>query len=168
MSYGVVNRPQKPGATMRVWELADEITDRKGRTARRKEVIDAYVAENGNPNTASTQFYYWKDARTEAGQQTATASPPESQGAVFRLRLGQDGAVRLPDEVLRAMGLRKGAVVAARLEEGELRLAEPVAALRRVQEALRPLADHLRAEGRSVVEELISERRSEALREDKG
>ena len=53
-------RPQPGTLTGRVWELADEITREKGRRAERREVIERYVAENGNRNTAGTQYQHWK------------------------------------------------------------------------------------------------------------
>ncbi|CAN5617723.1 hypothetical protein BH23PSE1_BH23PSE1_10130 [soil metagenome] len=49
------SRPAAGTATGRVWDLADAISRAAGRKARRREVIDAYAAEGGNPNTASTQ-----------------------------------------------------------------------------------------------------------------
>lgn len=86
---------------------------------------------------------------------------PVPEGSVFRLEVARNGALRLPPEVLEALGLPKGGVLSARLEAGELRLAEPVAALRRLQAMLEPLAERLRADGQSVVDELIADRRAE-------
>ena len=54
-------RPGLGTKTGRVWEIADEITREKGRPAKRREVIGRFTAENGNANTANTQYQYWKD-----------------------------------------------------------------------------------------------------------
>ena len=90
------------------------------------------------------------------------ARAPALDGSVFRLEVARNGTLRLPPEVLDALGLSNGGTLSARLEAGELRLAEPVAALRRLQAMLEPLAERMRADGVSVVDELIADRRAEA------
>lgn len=166
MNYGLVNKP-KSGATLRVWELADSISEQMGRMARRKEVIERFVGEGGNPNTASTQFQYWKMAQEESGpaasdRQDAEAPSPDQ---VLRLDVASDGTLKLPPDVLRGLEVPNGGILSGRLENGQLTLVEPLVALRRVQEALRPYRDQLRAEGRSAVDELIAGRRAETARE---
>lgn len=156
MSYGLMNKPKSPGATQRIWEIATDITHSKGRLARRKEVIDAFVAEGGNPNTASTQYYYWKDAQATESAATDT-EPPVGDGSVLRLRVGANGVLTLPPAVLEAMGLSNGGMVAATLCGGELRLVEPVQALRQMKGVL---ASAKRPDER-VVDAFLNERGAE-------
>ncbi len=84
---------------------------------------------------------------------------------VFSLDVSEKGMLHLPPELTKGLEIDGGGVLSARLENGQLTMVEPVVALRRVQEALRPLANKLKAEGRSIVDELIAERREEAARE---
>ncbi len=148
-------RPAEGTATARVWELADAITAANGRKARRGEVVEAYVAEGGNANTASTQFYYWSQSaeRTEA--------PPELLRGPLQLRIGEDGGLVLPPELTAGIELGADRRVTARVVDGELRLITPVVALRK----LRATAKALAPEGMSVVDEFIAEKRREAERE---
>lgn len=101
-----------------------------------------------------------RDAATAADPAPAREVP--GPDTVLRLTVAADGTLKLPPEVLRGLDLPQGGVLSGRLENGQLTLIEPLVALRRVQEALRPLSDRLRAEGRSIVDELIAERRAEA------
>lgn len=54
-----VRRPSAGTTTRRVWEIADMLSQQHGRPAKRKEVIDACVAESINASTATTQFGKW-------------------------------------------------------------------------------------------------------------
>ena len=145
--------------TGRVWEIADALSERLGRRADRKAVVDACVAEGGNPNTASTQYFHWKqayDARRGGRQDTLGSVPPS------RLAVGRDGRLVIPSEMRAAMLLGDEAAVTAEVVDGELRILSPKAAVRRVQALARRLD-----KGRgSAVDELIAERREEARRED--
>lgn len=80
----------------------------------------------------------------------------------LRLKAASDGALQLPAEVMAELGIEGGGTLFGRMENGKLTLVAPRVALRRVQAAVRPLRDRLRAEGRSIVGELISDRREEA------
>lgn len=104
------------------------------------------------------------DARKVRAKEFADAAETVSTGDVFRVTVEKGGAIRLPGAVLTALGVSDGEVLSARLEGGELRLAEPVAALRRVQAMLAPVRETLKP-GSSVADELIAERRAEARRE---
>ena len=88
------------------------------------------------------------------------------EDTVMRFDVSADGTLRLPPEVMAGLDIRGGGTLCGRLENGQLTLVEPLVALRRVQEALRPLRDKLRAEGRSIVDELIAGRHAEAKREE--
>lgn len=98
-------------------------------------------------------------------ESVGSVGPSAVESVVFRITVGRDGALMLPPEALRALGLAQGGVLSARFDQGELRLAEPVTALRNVQKMLAPLRERLRREGLLASEELIAERRAEAARE---
>lgn len=153
MNFGLVNKPKSPGATMRVWEIADDITRRSGREAKRKEVIEAYVSEGGNLNTASTQYYYWKTARAEekTGEVHAVGSPPPK-----RLKVADNGALTLSSEITRCLDLGPGDVVEARVVNGEIRLISTHELVRRAKGAL---AD-MKAGEESIVDEFLAGRRA--------
>jgi len=109
-----------------------------------------------------------RDVATAAAQSPESAQAVPGPDDVLRIEVAADGTLRLPPGVLRGLEIPKGGVLSARLAEGHLTLAEPLVALRRVQARLRPLHDRLKAEGRSIVDELIAERRAEAAREEGG
>ncbi|MEH6717365.1 MAG: hypothetical protein V7704_00675 [Aurantimonas endophytica] len=153
------NPPDAHSKTGRVWEIADTLSKRLGRRADRKAVVDAAVAEGGNANTASTQYFHWKhqyDARH--------ADRSEDLGSVrsTRLTIGKDGRVVIPSEMRAAMLLGEDGVVSAEVIDGELRILSPKGVVRHVQALARDLD---RGQG-SAVDELIAERREEARRED--
>ncbi|GIL01712.1 MAG: hypothetical protein BroJett030_16110 [Alphaproteobacteria bacterium] len=155
----VYTRPSKGTATERVWEIADEITRKNGRRARRKQVIDAYVAEGGNANTASTQYYYW--SQKFDADNGAEKLPTRSSGQSFQLRIESSGRLVVPAELREAMELGPDGRVTARVVDGELRLVTPSVALRKLREMARKLVP----DGRSMVDEFIAEKREEAARE---
>ena len=152
-------RPSKGTATGRVWELADELTARQGFRAKRKQVMDAYVAEGGNPNTASTQYYYWSQKHDEAGRNSAAPENNENRNemkSAFQLRMEPNGRLVIPTEVRKAMGIDPSGRLTARLVEGELRLISPKAALRRAQK----IARKFKKPGESVVDDFLAERKT--------
>ncbi|MBZ0130914.1 MAG: hypothetical protein K8F59_17585 [Rhodobacteraceae bacterium] len=100
----------------------------------------------------------------KAAQASEAQDGPSLDGA-FRLEIGRDGSIMIPQGVMAALGISGGGVLAARLDDGELRLADPLVALRKVQEMLKPMRERLRKEGISLSDELIAERRAEAMRE---
>lgn len=150
---GPYSRPADGTATGRVWQIADAITRREGRKARRREVVEAYVAQGGNPNTASTQYYYWSQATGEQG-----APPPPAPRGGFQLRVDPSGRITLPPELVAGLDLRDDGRITARLVDGELRLITPQAALRRLRATARAAAP----DGMAVVDEFIAEKRREA------
>ncbi len=95
------------------------------------------------------------------------AAPPPSvdpmalpDGTVrYVLKLGPKGRVLLPVSVRAAMGLAEGDIILGWLKDGKLTLESQAAALKNIQEQNRR-----RAGGRSVVDELIAERRAAAAR----
>jgi len=104
------------------------------------------------------------DAKKRQHQQSAEAQTAAT--GVHRLIVSRDGTLRLPRGLMRGLGIAEGGTLAARLEESELRLVEPLTALRKVQDMLAPLRQKLGQQGVSVVDELIAERRAEAAQED--
>lgn len=83
-------------------------------------------------------------------------------GGAFRLVLRDDGSVMLPLAVREAFGLSSGKPLMARLEGDEFKMVNAATALRRVQDLMRPYL----AEGESLVDSLIADRRREAAAEE--
>ena len=78
-----------------------------------------------------------------------------------RVALGKGGTVAIPPEYRQALGLCEGDSVILRLVDGELRLFTPAHGMKRAQEIVsRAIPDD-----RSLVDELIADRRAEAARE---
>lgn len=77
----------------------------------------------------------------------------------YVLKLGPKGRVLLPASVRAAMGLVEGDTVLGWLKDGKLTLQSQRAALKTIQDQNRR-----RAGGRSVVDELLAERRAAAAR----
>lgn len=78
-----------------------------------------------------------------------------------RTALGTGGRIIIPAEYRRALGIRVGDPLILQLEDGELRVLTPRQAIKRAQEILRPYTPR----DRSLVDELIAERRLDAERE---
>jgi len=159
--------PRDPTSkTGRVWHIAEQITRQKGRRATRGEVMDAYVAEGGNPDTASTQYWHWKNAfmAAEAVQnEPGRTAPPEPNSVpATALTIGSDGRVVIPAEMRAAMQIGPDGRVTARVIDGELLMITPKIAIRRAQELLRKSVP----KGISLADELIAERRAEARTDD--
>jgi AbrB family looped-hinge helix DNA binding protein len=81
--------------------------------------------------------------------------------SAIRTKVAEGGRVVIPAEYRRAMGLHVGDEVVIRLEGDELRLTTLDQAIARAQSTVRKYV----SEGRSLVEELLAERRREAERE---
>ena len=150
-------RPQSGTLTGRVWEIADEITREKGRRAERREVIERYLAENGNRNTAGTQYQYWKKHCNESRSVSAPASPGKFRDVEPQpLKVASDGRVLIPLEMREAMVLGDDGRVTARVEAGELRLVSPAVAVRQIQARMRKF----KKPGESVVDQFLTDRRA--------
>jgi antitoxin PrlF len=80
---------------------------------------------------------------------------------VMSTRITQGGRVVIPAEFRRALGLEEGDEVILRLVDSELRITGRSEAIRKAQAVVRK---HVRR-GKSLVQELIRERRREAARE---
>jgi antitoxin component of MazEF toxin-antitoxin module len=143
------------GKTRRVWDLADEISQQTGQKAQRNAVIAAYVAEGGNANTASTQYYYWSQAAEAPEPATVRSIHPPGP---MRLRIDAQGRLTLPPDLLDHMQLGADGQVTVTLHDGELHLVTPQIALRKLQE----MAQSLVGGNSTVVDDLIAERRRDA------
>ena len=75
--------------------------------------------------------------------------------------MGQGGRVVIPGEYRRRLGLRSGDEIIMHLDDEGLHLYTPAQAVARAQALVRRYVP----EGRSLSDELISERREEAVRE---
>ena len=78
----------------------------------------------------------------------------------IRAKLGESGRLVIPAACRKALGLKPGDEVILLLEEGEVRLLTPQRAVQRAQALVRRYVP----KGRSLVEELLRERRKEAAR----
>ncbi len=78
-----------------------------------------------------------------------------------KVKIASGGRIVLPAEYRRALGLREGEDAILVLEDQELRILSRREAIRRAQE----LVSQYIPEGRSLADELIAERRREAVSE---
>lgn len=153
MSQAQSLRPAPGTKTRRVWELADQRA-RLGRV-KRAEIIEAFVAEGGNANTASTQFQYWKREHERSSEMLS------SEAARVSLEVKDGGRILLPADIRAALGVRAGDTLRGEVVDGQLRLMSRATAIRKAQEMVRR---HL-PEGTSLVDQLIADRRAEFRRE---
>ena len=78
----------------------------------------------------------------------------------IKTKLGEGGRLVIPAEYRKSLGLKTGDEVILVLEEGEVRLLTPQRAIQRAQALVRRYVP----KGRSLVKELLEERREEAAR----
>jgi AbrB family looped-hinge helix DNA binding protein len=78
--------------------------------------------------------------------------------STIRARVAEGGRIVIPAKYRRALGLEVGDEVILRLEAGELRVTSLAQAIRQAQDSVRRYVP----EGRSLVAELLAERRREA------
>lgn len=91
--------------------------------------------------------------------------PPEvlPDGTIrYFLKLGAKGRLLLPAEMRAALDLQEGELVTAWLKDGEVRLHSHLHGLRKVRDEARALAQNTEY----ASDELIAERRAEALKEE--
>src|SRR5256885_12916446 len=91
----------------------------------------------------------------------ASQQSRESASSSAKMQVGAAGHVQLPASVRDALGLKEGDVLFARLENGEIHLLTPRAAMRRAQALVRQFLP----EGVSLVDELLEDRRREVEQE---
>ena len=163
MENGSVTRgktiaPPRAGTrTGRVWEIADEISRRKGSRAERREVVERFESENGNRNTASTQYYEWR--RHQEVQPVASVGEPRQEPGdveAIPLAVAPDGRLLIPARMREAMLLEEDGMITASVVDGVLKIVTPMAAVRRAQK----LARQFKKPGENVVDEFLAERRS--------
>lgn len=153
----IYSRPKTGTQTGRVWAIADELTERDGKRARRADVIDAFVREGGSPNTANTQYQYWK-ADFESRPKASNDGKPRRS---FNLQMKEGGRVLFPAELREMLGLSEGDDLVGEVADGELRLMTRAIAVQKARDLVRQFvpADI------SLVDELLTERRAEVERE---
>lgn len=154
------SRPSKGTLTRRVWDIADEETERRGSLADRRRVIERVVAEGGNQNTASTQYHHWRRHQEERSR---SASPDSrfTDGINFQVELKDAGRVLLPANVRAALGIAEGDQMVGVVKDGELRLMSRNTAIRNLQARVRRYVP----EGVSLVDQLIADRRADNARD---
>jgi AbrB family looped-hinge helix DNA binding protein len=101
------------------------------------------------------------EQRAEAAASRSEEATTTFPTAAAKVKLGPDGRVVIPAPFREALGLKESDVLFARLENGEIHLLTPKAAMRRAQAIVRQFVP----EGVSLVDELIADRREEAARE---
>lgn len=82
---------------------------------------------------------------------------------MIQMKMSEGGRVVIPAEIRQSLGLKEGETVLFELLDGEARITTRQAQLRRAQALFQSWFP--REEGRSLVDELIAERRMEAARE---
>jgi len=78
-----------------------------------------------------------------------------------RMRVNENGRVVIPAPFRKALGIKIGDEVVVRMEDGELRIST---LKRRIEKAQRLVRKHVKP-GKSLVDELIAERREAARNE---
>lgn len=147
--------PGQGTRTRRVWEIADAVTRETGHRAARRDVVERFVAENGNPNTANTQYQHWKAAfDAQGGSRERSAGSEPGHVGPQSLKVSADGRVAIPQPMRAAMFLGKDGQVTARVVDGELRLVARGAAIQRMQNEARAYKNP----GECVVDEFLRDR----------
>ncbi|MCW5691512.1 MAG: hypothetical protein KIT48_04035 [Pseudolabrys sp.] len=98
-----------------------------------------------------------KQAKPAVGE-VALASAPDSPN---RIKLEADGRIKLPERAIAKLGLKTGEVLTVTVDDGEIRLMTIPTAVRKAQALIR---QHV-PEGISLVDELLEDRRREAVLE---
>lgn len=75
-----VTRPKKGTQTGRVWDIADEKSAAAGEPAKRKDVIEAFVALGGNKSTGATQYGRWRKYHGLGKEQKTVETPGAEAG----------------------------------------------------------------------------------------
>jgi AbrB family looped-hinge helix DNA binding protein len=99
--------------------------------------------------------------KTKVADTSGSAGGVSGADASIKTKLGPDGRIVVPAAYRESLGLKEGDVLYARLENGEIVLLTPKAAMRRAQEIVRRFVP----DSVSLVDELIEDRRREARRE---
>lgn len=104
-----------------------------------------------------------RNEKSKAPDRSSVTSKPASQSADLRARLtlDEEGRISIPPALRTAMAVADGDEVIARVVDGELRVATPAMAVRRVQKMVRELIPG----NDSLADSLIADRREEAARE---
>lgn len=79
----------------------------------------------------------------------------------IKTKVTEGGRIVIPAKIREAMGIRVGKNVTLKMKNGSLEITTRDEAVRRIQEMMKPYI----VPGRSVVDELIAERRQEAADE---
>jgi bifunctional DNA-binding transcriptional regulator/antitoxin component of YhaV-PrlF toxin-antitoxin module len=146
----------------RIWQICDELTETSGSPPSERDVVSIYVSEGGEARKGVLHYSAWKAAylnhiRTPAGDNPGAPELPKDVGA-RSITISDEGHLVLPIDVRQAMMLDDTGRVTVSVVDGELRIMSPLAALRRLQQRVRPL-HHAKT---LVSDDLIAERRAEA------
>jgi antitoxin component of MazEF toxin-antitoxin module len=101
---------------------------------------------------------------SQPGMREPPAKPPTEIKRTSKVKLGPEGTLTLPPDMLKALGWAEGETIWVHMEnDGELRVQDVDALTRRVQARVRNSVP----EGVSLVDELREERRLQREREDR-
>ena len=138
--------------------------------SRKKQVHDCYKEHGKEAATDLGRRLKLKDStlrqwlstwRNQPHRDASTPPVDRTHETSLKTRLGPDGRVVLPAPFRDALALKEGDVLFASLEDGEIHLLTPKAAMRRAQAIVRRFVPA----GVSLVDELIEDRRREVERE---
>lgn len=149
-------RPREGSEKARIWAICEALAAETGAPPAGRAVVDRYVAEGGNEATGFTEFSRWKKAREAASAEPDFSREEPGDCPRTLLETAPDGTLRLPEPILRAMALRAGERVTARVESGELRIYGMTGAIRNAQR----IAAKYKKPGVSIVDEFLAERRA--------
>lgn len=79
----------------------------------------------------------------------------------IHLTMAENGRVLIPAEIRATLGLKAGGKLVARIQDGALVIEPLEAAIRRVQDMMKPYAQP----GESMVDDLIADRRRDSVHE---
>ncbi len=111
------------------------------------------MAKRNNSDTS-------KNTVTGFSEDSAGVMPLANGDQHWRLKIAPNGRVVIPAAARAAMRVDASGIVTARMEDGVLRLITPMMAVEKIRKLIKRHAGD-----RSLVDELIAERRAEAERE---
>ena len=111
------------------------------------------------------RYQHVRNVLVDEARRAAADGSPAPGTRVGRARLGDQGELRLPAELISRLGVRPGGVVPWRVEGDQVVLMSPQAGLRHAQQLA---GRHAPAEGASMTDSFLRERRAEAEREMRG
>ncbi len=146
----------------KIWKIADALYNQRGEIPSGPEVVEIFARDGGNERTAWTQFSHWKKAVGKQVEFSRDLADDDARDIdAIPLSIEPDGTLSIPARLRAAMMLDPDGRVTARVQDGELRIIAPKAALAQLQKII---SERDTGCG-SPSAELIAERRAEAQAE---